>query len=155
MFERALISYAILTVGFTGISIAMMANGSDYPGNPAWPIVTTARNIFVVPLLVVAALAGLAALLAAIIELRAKDKNKPEEERAMEPIYTVREADRKAEEAKARLERDEEERRIAQAREQEQMEAKRQRDELKRQAEEKREKRSAEEATRSGLDDFL
>ncbi len=157
MLQRLIIAYAILTIGFTGISFGMIANGSAYPGNPAWPIVTAARNIFLGFGVVFAVGAGLLWLFAEAVE---KDWSKPTipgEEPPKEPTEASREATRIAQEAreKARLAREEEKRKRAEQEAREQKEEKRRHEELQRQAEEKRKLRSAEDAARSGLDDFL
>lgn len=157
MLQRLIITYAILTVGFTGISICMVLNGSDYPGNPAWPFVTTARNIFLLPVLVVAAGAGLIWAIAEIAEARSMRKHKPEEYPSKEVVEAQREDDRATQEAqeKIRLAWEEGKRVLAEQKAREQEEARQRQDELKRLAEEKRKNRSAEDAARSGLDDFL
>lgn len=158
MLQRLIITYAILTVGFTGISFGMMANGSAYPENPAWPFVTATRNIFVGFGVVFAAGAGLLWLIDGAAE---KDWRKPivpvEEKPPKEVTVVSREADRMAEveREEARVAREGEKRKRAEQVAREKEESKRRQDELKRQAEEKRKNRSAEDAARSGLDDFL
>ena len=156
MLQRLIIAYSILTVGFTGISIGMIANGSAYPGNPAWPFVTAARDIFLGFGVVFAAGAGLLWLFAEAIEKDWKPPNIPGEEKP-EEIEAHRKANKAAQEEreKARQVREEEARRQAEVREREQEKAKQRQEELRRQAEEERKLRSAEDAAKSGLDDFL
>ena len=158
MLQRLVITYAILTAGFTGISFGMMANGSAYPENSAWAFVAAARNIFLGFGVVFAAGAGLLWL---IDEAAEKDWSNPtvpgEEKPPKEVTAASREADRLAEEEreKVRLARAEEKRKRAEQEARKHEESKRRQDELKREAEEKRKNRTAEDAARSGLDDFL
>lgn len=158
MLQRLIIAYAILTMGFTGISFGMMANGSAYPGNPAWPFVTAARNIFLGFGVVLALGAALLWLFEESAEKDWSKLTKPGEEKPpREMTGASHQADRVAEadREKARLAREAAAQREAGREAKEQNEAKRRQAELKCQAEEKRKNRTAEDAARSGLDDFL
>lgn len=151
VFQRVHISYAILTIGFTLISLAMMMNGSAHAGNPAWPFVTAVRNLFLLAGLAVGVGVALTWLLAESAEKASIEPNAGGKQiSSAAELEARREANRVAweEQEKALRAREEERQREAELKEKREKE-------LKHRAEEKRKNRSAEEAARSGLDDFL
>ena len=158
MLQRLIITYLILTVGFTGISMGMIANGTASPWNPAWPFVTTVRNIFLGFGFIVAVGCGLIWILVESAEKEWSQPTMPGGEKALWKAGTSSpEAARLAEveREQARLALEEKKRKHAEQEALEQEETKRRQDELKRQAEEMRKKRTAEDAAKTGLDDFL
>lgn len=152
MFERALISYAIVAFGTLFVSFGMILNGGDSPGNPAWVFVSTLRNILLLPIAIVTVGILLMAFWEAFEQrprnLPHKAASTPLPPSKADPDQEAARVETEKRAAEERARRAEERRRIEEER-------KREEEEGKRQAEEKRRTRSAEDAAQSGLGDFL
>ena len=61
--KRTLTSFAIILIGFNFIGFAMIQNGSNFPGNPAWEFIKLFWYLEIAALLIASAVAGLSLII--------------------------------------------------------------------------------------------